>query len=82
MSQITFNNQQLNDEKIMSIIKKIINVPSKNSKWYDHNSVSFIVTDVRETNNQTVVHYKRQDGQEYSCLMYAFTSRFYENINQ
>lgn len=82
MPRTVINNQQLKDEKIMSIIKKITNVPRKNSKWFDHNGITFTVTDVNVAQNQTWVHYRRCDNQEYSCLMYAFTSRFYENINQ
>ena len=80
MQQLVINNQLIKDSKIMNIIKKITLVPKKGSKWFADNGLTFTVVDVIEKNNEMWVRYKN-DTNEYSCLMPAFTSRFVENIN-
>lgn len=52
------------------------------STWSGSDSKEFVVLHRIELDGHTWIHYRDQQGQEYSCYEEAFVTRFKENANE
>jgi hypothetical protein len=52
------------------------------SNWYDGNGKTFTVIHTVVIEGNTWVHYRNQQGEEFSCYEEAFLLRFRENANE
>lgn len=56
-------------------------IVSPSSNWYDGSGQTFTVLHRVVLDGKTWIHYRNQQGQEFSCYEEAFLLRFRENAN-